>query len=178
MFRRFFQGGLWIIRQFMIGTSRDLIIFDAEQTTDAGLVQVWLQVLIIEIEPDIAIKIAVIIIAGIAFNRAPNLLGRFAVAGQASDIATGRQNRSIDAEARTRFSEQYRVGVSEKIAKAGVFQQFFQARRVAALRQPDALWPTSEVALELPTANLNLRSLGILVADHQRQKAVRRPAGD
>jgi peptide/nickel transport system substrate-binding protein len=60
----------------------------------------------------------------------------------------------------------------------GVAQQLIDARRVAALRQPDALRPAAEVPLELAGADLDLGPAGVVVDHHQRQKAVRRPAGD
>ena len=117
-----------------------------------------LKIFVIEIEADIAVEIAVIVIARIAFDGAPNLLGRFGIAGQDSDIAVGDQERRIDAKARPRFGEQDGVRIGEEIANAGVLQQFLDAVDVAALRQPDAARPTAEVALELTAADLDLRA--------------------
>ena len=59
-----------------------------------------------------------------------------------------------------------------------VAQQLVDAGRVAALRQPDALRPPAEVALELAAADLDLGAHGVRVDGHQRQEAVRRAAGD
>ena len=50
---------------------------------DAGLVQVRLEVLVVEVEADVAVELAVVVVAGIALDGAPDLLGRFGVAGQA-----------------------------------------------------------------------------------------------
>ena len=59
-----------------------------------------------------------------------------------------------------------------------VAQQLVDAGGVAALRQPDALRPLAEVALELAAADLDLGAHGVAVDRHQRQEAVRRAAGD
>ena len=68
--------------------------------------------------------------------------------------------------------------VGEEVADAAVAQHLVDARRVAALRQPDALRPLAEVALELAAADLDLGAHGVRVDAHQRQEAVRRAAGD
>src|SRR5579875_436971 len=109
----------------MISTTCDLIIFDAQRTTDTDLVQMRLQIFIIEVEADIAIEITVIIIAGVAFDGAPDLLGRLTIAGQASDATAGRQHRSVDTKAWSRFGEQDRMGIREKKTQTGLFQQLF-----------------------------------------------------
>ena len=68
--------------------------------------------------------------------------------------------------------------VDEEVANAAIAQDFIDARSVAALRQPDALRPFAEVAFELPAADLDLGLDGVPVHVHQRQEAVRGPAGD
>ena len=141
--------------------------------------QVRLEILVIEIEADVAVEFAIVVIAGIALDGAPDLLGRFGVAGQARRRrCSGHRIGRIDAVARPRLGEENAVRVGEEIANAAFAQQLIDARRVAALRQPDALRPSAEMPLELAAADLDLGPTRVLVVDHQRQKAVRRAAGD
>src|SRR5262249_23645759 len=140
--------------------------------------QVRLQVFGVEIEADVAIKLAILVIAGIALDRTPNLLRRFCIAAEHDHAALGTDDRSIDAIARPRMSEQDAVRVGEEIADAGVAEQFIDAFVVSAFSEPDALWPPAEVPLELARAELDLSPHGVAVAIHQWQKAVCRGAGN
>ena len=101
--------------------------------------QVRLEVVVIEIEADVAVELAVDVIAGIAFDGAPDLLGRFGVAAHAGDAALGAHDRGVDAVLGPRLGEQDAVRIDEEVADAAVAEDFIDARRVAALGQPDAL---------------------------------------
>src|SRR5579871_2813537 len=100
--------------------------------------QMRFEVFVIEIEADVAIKIAVVVIAGIALDGTPHLLGRLGIAGQASDVAARNQDGCINAETRPRLGEQHGMRIGEEIAYPGVLQLLLNTRSVAALRQPDA----------------------------------------
>ena len=52
----FFQGGLRVVRLLVIAAAGDLVVLDAGVGADAGLVQVRLDVVVIEIEADVAVK--------------------------------------------------------------------------------------------------------------------------
>src|SRR5947209_5657496 len=140
---------------------------------DASLVQVRLQVLVVEVEADVAVEVAVDVVAGVAFDRAPDLLGRFGVARQHGHAAAGTLDRGVDAVLRPRLREHDAVRVGEEVADAGVTEYLIYAWRVAALRQPDPFGPLAEMTLELAAADLHLRAHRVLVDRHQRQEAVR-----
>ena len=97
VFGRFFQGRGRIVRLLVIGAAGDLVILDAEMAADAGLVQVRPQIVEIEIEADIAVEITIVVVSGISFDGAPDLLGRFGIAGQGGDAAARADDRRIDA---------------------------------------------------------------------------------
>ncbi len=172
------QGSLRIVGLLLVGPAGNLEILDAQVAADAGLVQVGAQVFVIQIEADVAVKLAVLVIAGIAFDGAPDLLGGLGVAGQDGDAALGTNEGSVDAELGTRLGKQDPVRVREKVADARIAQQLVDSRRVAALGQPDALRPFAEVPLELAATDLDLGMDRVPVDGHEREEAVRRSAGD
>ncbi len=172
------QRRLRVVRLFLVGAAGDLVVFDAEQAADARLVQVRPQVVVVEVEADVAVEVAVVVVAGVALDGAPDLLGRLGVAAEGGDGGAGALDRGVDAELRPRRGEQDAVRVGEEVADAGVVEQVLDALDVAALRQPDALRPFAEVPFKLAAADLDLCPAGVLVAVHQRQKAVRGAAGD
>jgi len=61
----------------MVRFARDLVIFDAEIHAHAVRVKIRLHVIVIKIETNITVKIAVIIVPGIALDGTPHLFGRF-----------------------------------------------------------------------------------------------------
>ena len=125
----------------MVGAAGDLVVLDAEMAADAGLVQVRLEVFVIEVEADVAVEVAVVVVAGVALDGAPDLLGRFGVAGQGGDAALGAEDRGVDAVARPRLGEQDAVRVGEEVADAGVAQQL--RRRPRRSRTPAARCPAA-----------------------------------
>src|SRR5207302_6894105 len=129
---------------------------DAEMRADTAGVQVRLQVIVIEIETDVAVEIAIEVIARVAFNGAPDLLGGFRIASQDGNIAPGAKNRGVDAEFGPRLRVEHCMGVAEKVANAGAAQQFIDALDVAALGEPDSLRPFAEMTLKFPRADFNL----------------------
>ena len=89
---RLFQGGLRLIglpcARLAAG---DLVILDAQVAADADLVQVRPEILVIQIEADVAVELAILVIAGIAFDGAPDLLGRFGVAARQATPLLGQR---------------------------------------------------------------------------------------
>ena len=133
---------------------------------DAHGMQMWLEILVIEIEADVAIELPVNVVAGITFQGAPDLLGRLGVAPEAIDAAAGTLDRRVDAELRTRVGEDDAVRVGEEVADAAASQDVIDPFDIAALRQPDPLRPATEMALEFPRADFDLRVYGVLIVVH------------
>ena len=69
------------------------------------------------------------------------------------------------------------VRVNDEEANACVCQQFINAIRVSAFRQPDAARFAPEMFDVILLADFDLGAAGF-DASHQRQKAMRRAAGD
>src|SRR5205085_8281757 len=120
MLGRLFERGLWVIRLLVIGPAGDLVVFQPQMAADAALVQVGPKVFIIEIEADVAVEVAVVVIPGIAVHGAPNWLGGLRIPGQGSDMRLRATQRCIDAELRPGLREQYRVGIRKEVANSRV----------------------------------------------------------
>ncbi len=178
MVGRFLQGDVRVISFPVRAAAGDLVIFDAGVAADAGLMQVRFDIIVIEIEADVAIELTVDVIAGIAFDGAPNLLRRLGVAPHAGDAALGTHDRRIHAVLRPRLREQDAVGIDEEVADAALFENFIDAGDIAALGQPHALRAFAEMPLELAATDLDLGAHGVGVVGHERQEAVRRAARD
>src|SRR5262245_10696650 len=101
----FLEGSVRIIRLLVIGASGDLVVLNAEMAADARLVEVRSQVLVVKIEPHVAVEVPVGVITGISFDRAPHLLAGFSVTPQRGDAAAGTDDWGVDAELRPRLGE-------------------------------------------------------------------------
>src|SRR5581483_10593103 len=115
------------IHLLVVRSAGDFVILDAEVAADAGLVQVRPEILEVEVEADVAIKVAIIEVSGIAFHRAPDLLGRFGVAAQRRDAALGTADRSVHPEARSRLRKEHAVRVGKEVAYSRIAQKFVDA---------------------------------------------------
>ena len=75
MFSRFVKCRRPVIRFTLaqVAWTGDLVILDAEVRAHSQRMKVWFDVIKIQVETDIAIKLAVDRIAGVAFYRTPNL---------------------------------------------------------------------------------------------------------
>src|SRR5262249_40199896 len=178
VFGGFLQCDVRVISFPVRAAASDLVILDAGVAADTGLMQVWPDIIVVEIEADVAIELAVDVVARIAFDGAPNLLGGLGVAPHAGDAALGTHDRSIDAVLRPRLREQDAVRIDEEVADAALFEDFIDARDIAALGQPHALRAFAEMPLELGATDFNLGTHGVDVVGHERQEAVRRAARD
>ena len=79
---------------------------------------VGLDIVVLEIEPDIAVEIAVVSVAGVTFLRTPDLLGGFDIASERRDRRRGEHGR-VNPEARTRMAEHDAVRIHDEPADFG-----------------------------------------------------------
>ena len=137
VFARGLQGEVALVNLLFPGPAGDAIILDAGETAVFRRRQVRLHVIEIEVEADVAVKIAVTRVAGITFVLAPDLARRIEVAPERGD-AVGRENRRERAVARARAGVQQAVRVEDEPADVRLLQKYFDALHVGAFRQPDA----------------------------------------
>src|SRR6185503_16995475 len=143
---------------------------------NAVAVQIGLDVLVVPIESEVAVELAIIGIARIADLRAPDVLAGFNIAREGGN-ACGRDDRSIYAAPRLRIAKHYGVRVRDEEFYPRFFEQVINACVISAFGQPDAARRAPEMFYIIAAANFDLRAASFLPG-HQRQKAVSRAAGD
>src|SRR5882672_7962504 len=178
MLGRFFQSCLRLVDLLVVSPAGDFVILDSKVAANAGLMQVGPKIFEVQVETDIAIEFAILIIPGVTFNGAPYLLARFRVAGQSGHTTRGTDDGRVNAEPGSRLGKQDAVGVRKEIADAGFFQKLLHPRDITALRQPDSLRSLAEVAGEFPRPNFNLSAEAVSLVTHERKETMRRRAGD
>ncbi len=153
------------------------MIFYSDIAPHAVIMQVRLDVIeILRVVSEIPVEFAVIRISGIPDLRAPDLLARLGIPGKDSNIVWC-DHRGIDSASRPWRSIQNRVRVTDEKANAGFMQIRVIARIEGAFSQPDTTRRPVEMLDVVRSRDLYLSPLGSLVR-HERQKAMRRAAGD
>src|SRR5438034_2575039 len=106
------DGSVAIIDLLGLRAACDAIVFDSGEAALVGRGQAGSHIRQIEIEADVAVKIAVARVAGVAFVAAPDLAGGIAVAAKGGNPFGG-ENRGEDGIARLRAGMENAVSVSD-----------------------------------------------------------------
>ena len=163
-----------LVVQLVVG---DRVVLDAGVDAVPLGVDVGLDVVHRQVEADVAVEVAVVLVARVALLRAPDLLRRFDVAPERRDAA-GAVDRRVGAVDRAAIGEQDAVGVDEEVADRRLAQQLVDAGDVAALAQPHAARAVAEVLFVQIGGDVDLGADVGPVAIHQREEGVRRRRGD
>src|SRR5207237_4624646 len=170
-------GPLGVVRLLLIRLARDAVILEAGVNALAGRGQVGAHVLVVEVEADVAIEIAIPEVARIAFLGAPHLLGAVGVATEGGHAGVARDRR-VHAVDRAGTGMRDAVGVDEEVAESGARELGIEAGFVGAFGQPEAVGRAAEKAAVLGRRHLHLGAYGGRIHRQQREKTVRRRAGD
>ena len=114
------KRGLAVVNALFAGAG-DGVIFDAGESALAVSRHVGLDIVVIEIESDIAVEVAIAKVTGIPFFLAPDLPGGIEVAPKGGE-AVGREYGGKDAVTGARCGEQNSVRVGDEPANAGFLQ--------------------------------------------------------
>ena len=174
--RRPFPRDFRVIRLFPRRRAGDAVIFDAGIRADAAA-DIGLNVVEIEVLPDVAVEFAVIRIARKALFRRPNLLGAALIAPERRH-ARRRVDRRMHAVKRGDAGVIDPDGFHEEKAHAFAPQNLIYARIIGALRQPHPFRAKAENAFKIVQAGNHLRFDGFRLRGQQRQKAMRGSGGD
>src|SRR5215472_16140788 len=117
------HGGVALVDLFLPGAG-DAVIFYSGETAIFRRGQMRSDIVEIQIKADVAVKIAVTGVAGIAFALAPDLARGIEIAPEGSD-AIGRKDWSERAEARARICVQDAMGVEDEPADVCFLQKLF-----------------------------------------------------
>ena len=171
------QRGVAVVNLLVARAAGDAVILDAGEPARFRRRQVRFDVIEIEVEADVAVKIAVARVAGVAFVLAPDLPRGIVVAAKGGD-AVGRENRRKGAVTRARPRVQHAVRVEDEPADVRLLQKRFDAVDVGAFRQPDAARVAAKATPVMVARGQNLRAEGRRMVRQQRQQPVRRGGGD
>ncbi len=166
-----------VVNLLVAGSAGDAVILQAGEPARFRRRQVRPDVIEIEVEADVAVKIAVARVAGVTLVLAPDLPGGIVVAAEGGD-AVGRVNRREGAVTRARARVQHAVGVENEPADVGLLQKRLDAGGVGAFRQPDAARVAAKAAPVMVARGQNLRADGRRMVRQQRQQPVRGGGGD
>ena len=119
MARGTLHGGRPVVDLLVIRLAGDPVILDARVDALAVHMDVWADVIIIQVPADIAVVIAIGRVAGIAFFGAPYLLRRFEVARKCGD-AGGAEDGGVQAVARPRIGIEQSMRFREEELEADV----------------------------------------------------------
>ena len=155
----------------------DRVVLDARVDAVPFGVDVGLDVVERQVEADVSVEVAVVLVARVAFLGAPHLLGRLHVAAEGGDAARAVE-RGVDAVDRPAIGEQDAVRIDEEVADGRLAQQLVDAGDVAALAQPHAARAVAEVTLVEIGGDVDLGADVGPVAVHQREERVRRRRRD
>ena len=153
---------------------RDSMVLEPKVAAHAVGMEVRTDNVVVGVESEIAVELAVGGVARISLVRAPHLPRTFDVAGE-NRHAGGRLARRVKPVLRNPGGVQKTVGIQEEETQTRFRQIPVEARDVRALRKPDPARPSAEMFLVIPHRNLNLRAPGPGV-QNVRQERVRRRA--
>src|SRR5207244_7813758 len=126
-------GHVWLL---VIAFTRNPMVFDTRIDADTIGVNVGPDIIEFEVVSNIAIELAVIVVAGITISRAPYLAGRVRVPPERRN--SGRTiNRRVDAISRTFVRACDSVRFQDSEPDSFLVEKSIQPREVPALRQPE-----------------------------------------
>jgi len=128
-----------VVRFLVRRLACDAEVLHAREAADAVGMDVRLDVVELEVEPDIAVEITVVVVAGVTFLRTPHLFRRLDVAPERGD-ARRREDRRVNPETRPRMAEHDAVRVHDEPADFGLMEKLLDAWHVGALGQPEPAW--------------------------------------
>src|SRR2546428_282925 len=167
------DGGRAIIDLLGLRTACDAIVFDSGEAALVGRGQAGSHISQIEIEADVAVKIAVARVAGVAFVATPDLAGGIAVAAK-----SGHAFRREDRIARLRVGVENAVGVSNEPTDVGLLEHLLEAFGVGALGQPDTARVAAKTRAVMIASDEDLCANGRRMGGQEREQSMGRGAGD
>ncbi len=170
-------GGLGIVRLLGVGAAGDPVVLDPGVDALAARRQVRPHVVVLQVEADVPVEVAVREVARIALVRAPDLLRALRIAREDGEAVRGGDGR-VGAVRRPGCRIREPVRVDDRPAEPGPQERRVDARGERAFGEPEALGVATEEAAILRGRDLDLRPHGGRLDGEQRQQPVRRRRGD
>src|SRR5262249_6679088 len=122
------------VRLLVHALAGDSVVLDARHQAIAVADDLAVEVLLRQVEADVAVEVAIVRVARIAFFTRPDLPRRLLIAREERDAAV-RQNRRVLAERRLRPRARHAVRVQNREANAGLRERRVDLRVIRALRK-------------------------------------------
>lgn len=177
VFGRALAGKIGAIGFFVGGLARDAVVFEAGKFAQAVGLDVRANVVVIEVEAAVAIKVAVFAIAGVALLCAPDLFTGFDIATKGGGPGRGKDGGE-DALGGPRIGVEDSVGVDDEPANFCFGEVAFDPGRVGTFWQPDAPRVAAKAVAIILAGDLDLRTNGLRKFLHEGKKAVGGAAGN
>ena len=163
-----------LVVQVLVG---DRVVLDAGVRAVSVGMDVRADVLERQVEPDVAVEVAVVPVAGVAVACAPHLTGGLGITPERCHAGPAIEWR-VGAVARGAVGQQDAVGVDEEVADRRLAQQLVDAGNVAAFREPHPPRTAAEVALVQVGGDVHLGAQRCPVAIEKRKERVGGRRGD
>ena len=165
------------VRLFVRRATGDAVILEAGEFPHAVGLDVGADVVVIEVEAAISIKVAVLSVPGVALLCAPHLFTGFDIAPKGGG-AGGGEDGGEDAVGGAGVGIENSVGIDDKPANFGLLKVVFDPWVVGAFGQPDAAGVATKAVVIILAGDLDLSANGLREFAHEGQKAVGGAAGD
>ena len=172
-----FGCALGIVDVLLAAGAGHAVVLETGRDPDPGCRQERVEILEREIETQVAVKVAIEGVAGVAFDGAPHLARRLGVAAEGGH-ACGRDDRCEGGVERSRRRFEEPVRLDQEPANAVACEDLLEARYIAAFRQPEAERVTAEEAPVLVDSDRDLRLDRGGLRAQCGQEPVGRSAGD
>ena len=160
--------------QVLVG---DRVILDAGVRAVPVGMDVRADVLEWQVEPDVAIEVAVVPVAGVTVAGAPHLPGGLGITAECCHAGPAIERRVGPVHGGA-VGQQDAMGIDEEIPDRGLAQQLVDSGNVAAFREPHSSWTAAEVALVQVGRDVHLGAQRCPVAIEKRKERVGGRRGD
>ena len=165
------------VRLFVRRATSDAVVLEAGEFPHAVGLDVGADVVVIEVEAAISIKVAVLSVPGVALLCAPHLFTGFDIASEGGG-AGGGEDGGEDAVGGAGVGIKESVGIDDKPANFGLLEMVLDPWVVGAFGQPDAAGVAAKAGAIIGAGDLDLGADGLREFAHEGQKAVGGAAGD
>ncbi len=165
------------VRLLVLGAAGDAMIFKAGEFSSSAGLDVGADVVVIEIEADVPIKVPVFGVSRIALLGAPNLLAGFNVPTERSGACGGKEGGEY-AVSGTGFGVKDAVSIDDEPANLGLLEMVFDPGNIGAFGKPDPPGIPTKTVSVIVSGNLNLGADRLGKIHHQGEKAMGGSAGD
>ena len=165
------------VRLFVRRATGDAVVLEASELSHAVGLDVGADVVVIQVEATISIKVAVLSVPGVALLRAPHLFTGFDIASEGGG-SSGGEDGGKNPVGGAGFGIEDSVGINNEPANLGLLKMVLDPWVVGAFGQPDATGVATKTVVVVLSGDLDLSANGLRKLSQKGQKTVGGSAGD